>query len=185
MSPLNSLLTDSQLSIPNDPPPTNERTPILKCLLSTNGSITLLLEAFFGERQRADKLSEEEVVFTEDHPDLKLRAGDNAMERVILLRGTQTQRAYLHATTLVALDKICPEFRKSLQSTQTPIGRLWDDHKMELFKEMLRYERQPAGDLAESFDIAETDLLISRTYRVYSDNKCIMLITESFPESLA
>lgn len=185
MSPLNSLTTDHQPNSLGDLPPTVERTPILNSLLSTNGSITLLLEAFFGERQQADKLSEEHIVFTEDHTDLKVSAGSSAIERVILLRGTQSQRAYLHATTLVALDKICPKFSESLLNTQTPIGRLWDDHKMELFKEMLRYERRPAGDLAESFQIAETDLLISRTYRVYSDGHCIMLITESFPESLA
>jgi len=111
------LLPLDSLSIsryPNDLLSGVEQAPILKCLLSTNGSITLLLEAFFGERQRADKISEKEVVITENHADLQLKAGDTAMERVVFLRGAQSQRVYLHATTLIALDKVSPEFRESL-----------------------------------------------------------------------
>ena len=185
MTPPKAIISDSPDTASTALPSFASCGSILRSLLTTNGSITILLEAFFDEDQRADKVSERQVVLTQNYPDLGLTSGDPALEREIFLRGATTNRAYLHATTLVALNNVKPDFRESLITTGIPIGKLWDDYRMEIFKEVIRYDTRPADDLAAGFGVDPNDKLLTRSYRVFSDQRCIMLITESFPENLA
>lgn len=78
------------------------------------------------------------------------------------------------------LDEI---FRERLLKSQESIGRLWLEHRVETFKEIIDSARERAGDLSNYFKIKKEDKILSRTYRVFSNRQPIMIITEKFPES--
>lgn len=63
------------------------------------------------------------------------------------------------------------------------MGRLWLENRIETFKEIVASHRQPAGELAQYFKIDPEEQLLSRTYRVFSNQQAMMTITEKFPES--
>ncbi len=63
------------------------------------------------------------------------------------------------------------------------MGKLWKIHKIETYKEIISSFREPAGSaVAACFGISARDTLLCRTYRVFSNRKPIMIITEKFPE---
>jgi chorismate-pyruvate lyase len=62
------------------------------------------------------------------------------------------------------------------------MGRLWLEHRLETFKEILRMYREPAGNLASYFKIQGEAQLLCRTYLVFSNRQPIIMITEKFPE---
>ena len=70
-----------------------------------------------------------------------------------------------------------------LVHTSEPIGRLLVQSRIETFRELVSWGIEPAGEVGECFGLEETDPLISRTYRMLSRGKPIMVITEKFPAS--
>jgi len=105
------------------------------------------------------------------------------LERQILLCGKTSRRNWLYADSIIVLERVEERFREKLIKSHTPIGKLWVEHKTETFKEIVTYAREQAGDLSDYFDIKREDKLLSRTYRVFSHQKPVMMITEKFPES--
>ncbi len=67
--------------------------------------------------------------------------------------------------------------------SQEPMGRLWLEHKLEIFKEIIDSTLETSEDLSDYFNIARKDKMLSRTYRVFSNKKPVIMITEKFPES--
>jgi chorismate-pyruvate lyase len=63
------------------------------------------------------------------------------------------------------------------------IGKLWLEYRVETFKEIVDLSQELAGNLAEDFKINKDENLFSRTYRVFSQNQPVMMITEKFPTS--
>ncbi len=173
---LYGLLRDSQI----DP---SKLSPFQKILLIADGTLTNILEAFLNEPIGVIKLSEEIVSITTDILPLKIKAGTEVLERQILLQGKTSRRNWLYADSIVVLERVEEKFREKLIKSHTPIGKLWREHKTETFKEIVTYAQEPAGDLADYFDIKREDRLLSRTYRVFSNRQPVMTITEKFPEN--
>ena len=155
-----------------------------RILLTTDGTLTEVLEAYFLERLHLVKLSEEFVKQQSPLPQLELRGGESVIIRRILLQGEQTKRNYIFAESVVVLDRLEPHIRHKLMHTQTTIGRIWLESRTETFKEFIRAQYEPADDLSEFFGIHEHDSLISRTYRVVVKGAPVMMITEKFSQSL-
>lgn len=155
-----------------------------RILLTTDGTLTEILEAYFLERLQLIKLSEEFVRQEGPLRQLDLRGGESVIVRRILLQGEQSRRTYIYAESLIVLDRLDAPIRHKLLHTQTPIGRIWIESRLETFKEFIRAQREPAEDLGEYFRIDEDEPLISRTYRVIAKGLPVMMITEKFPQSL-
>ncbi|GAA6621090.1 chorismate--pyruvate lyase family protein [Scytonema sp. NUACC26] len=153
-----------------------------RVILTTDGTLTEILEAYLLEKIQIVKLSEEVVAIAQDIEPLDITAGCETISRKILLQGKISRRNWIYAESIIVPERLDEFFRERLLKTQEPIGRLWLEHKVETFKEIIDSGREPSGDLSHYFKIKREDKLFSRTYRVFSNRKPIMMITEKFPE---
>jgi len=154
-----------------------------RILLTTNGTITDMIEAYSGEQIKLVKLSEEIINLERDIPEMQLKKGDEVVERKILLRGSISQRNYVYADSILVLDRLENNVREELLNTKKPIGKVWVEQKVAIFKENIDSGREVASHLADYFQIQPKENLIFRTYCVISNKQYTMMITEKFPES--
>lgn len=154
-----------------------------RILLTTDGTVTEILEAQFCEAIRINKLAQSQHVISEPIPALEIEAGTRVLLRKIFLRGKCSHQNYIHAHSVIVPARLNDSVRTALLDTDKPIGQLILETRMETFREILtcKMERYPA--LCTSFAVPEDALFISRTYRVLHQRKPIMLITECFPET--
>ena len=154
-----------------------------KIILTTDGTLTELLEIYLHEKLKIVKLEEEIIPAREDIAALDIKTGHEIISRKILLQGKISHSNWIYAESLIVPDRLDEVFRERLIKTQEPIGRLWVERRMETFKEIIDTERKIAGNLGKYFPIQPEVRLLSRTYRVFSNQQIIMMITEKFPES--
>ena len=158
--------------------------PVLQRLvLTADGTVTDLLEAYCGERMLVTVLRQEVVglATVEPHHKARLGAGDG-LRREIVLRGETSGRCQIYADSIIALDRIPVLVRDGLIEKAKGIGHLLLEHRIHTFKEIVECRRETAGSLAKLFEIAEDATLLSRTYIVFMDRVGSMLITEKIPE---
>jgi len=158
-------------------------SPFQRILLTTDGTVTDILEAYLFEQIQVVKLAEALHPTPQTIPELDLAVGTEVIDRQILLRGKISQRHFIYAESIIVPSRLNETFRHELLKTRTPIGKIWLDQKVETFKEIMISGKEPAHALAEHFEISPDDTLLFRTYRVISNKQATMLITEKFPES--
>jgi chorismate-pyruvate lyase len=154
-----------------------------RILLTTNGTVTDILEAYLFEQIQLVKLSEKPIDTEQNFPTIQIEKGDPTIERAILLRGKISRRNFIYAHTVVFVNNLDERFKQELLNTNTPIGKLWLEQRVENFKEITDSGKEPAQELANYFYIEPDENLLFRTYVVYSQAKPTMIITEKFPES--
>lgn len=154
-----------------------------KIILTTDGTLTELLEIYLHEKLKIIKLGEEIFPAEEDIAALEIKTGHEIMRRRILLRGKISHSNWIYAESLIVPDRLDEVFRERLINSQEPMGRLWLERRIETFKEIIDTEKQIAGNLSQYFQLKPEEKLLSRTYRVFSNQQVIMMITEKFPES--
>ena len=153
-----------------------------RILLTTDGTVTDMLEAYFFEQIQLVKLSEQLIKLEHSLPAMDLSQGAEVMERKILLQGKISRKNYIYAESILALDRLEEAFRQELLETKTPIGKIWLQQKVETFKEIIDTGKQPANGLCNYFNISESETVLFRTYCVRSNRKPTMMITEKFPK---
>jgi chorismate-pyruvate lyase len=154
-----------------------------RILLTTNGTVTDILEAYLFEQIQLIKLSEKVVDMEDAIPKIEVKKGDKVIEREVLLRGKISRRNFIYANSVVFLENLDERFKNELLNTKTPIGKLWFEQKVQTFKEIMDSGKEPAQELSNYFYIEPEDNLLFRTYCVYSQGKPTMIITEKFPEN--
>lgn len=154
-----------------------------RILLTTNGTVTDILEAYLFEQIQLVKISEELKNTECNFPTIQIEKGDPTIERSILLRGKISRRNFIYAHTVVFVNNLDERFKQELLNTKTPIGKIWGEQRVENFKEIIDSGKEPAQELANYFCIEPEENLLFRTYAVYSQAKPTMIITEKFPES--
>lgn len=154
-----------------------------RVLLTNNGTITNLLEIYTCESIKVEKLSENITKLNGDLLPMQLNKSANVLDRKVLLQGSVSGRNYIYAESIIALERLDEQTREDLLTTKKPIGKVLLENKVEIFKETLEVGKVPAQELAHYFDVAPDANLFFRTYRVFSNWKYIMMITEKFPES--
>jgi len=154
-----------------------------RILLTTDGTVTDMLEAYFFEQIKLVKLSEQSVSLGQNIPQMDLQQGTEVIERKILLQGKISHRNYIYAESFLVLDRLDEQFRSELIKTKTPIGKIWLEQKVETFKEIINTGKEPANGLSGYFNIEAAENLLFRTYCVRSHGNPTMMITEKFPES--
>lgn len=177
------MITSSQQVLPQQPIDLSSLATIQKVLLISDGTLTNIIEVLAGENIQVTKLSEEQVRIDSGADLLDVKPGDEALLRKILLRGVRSMCNYLYAESLIIPQRLQPELRERLVCESTPIGRLWIEHRTETFKEMISMRRERAENLAHFFQILPDDVMLARTYRVFSQQQPVMVITEKFPKS--
>lgn len=168
-----------------DPP--NETSSILldpsltlfqKVLLTTDGTVTQLLELYTGQAVRVRKLGQQ-VAPGDASQALQTQSGDMILNRRILLR--TEQQNLLYAESRFVIDRLPAGVQQQLIETDRPIGLLWREHHMETYREIVVQERELAGGLAAHFGLDAATTLLSRSYLIYHHEQPLGMITEKFP----
>lgn len=153
-----------------------------RILLTTDGTVTEMLEAYSVEKINVIKLSEELVSTVKELPALNLPKGTKVIDRKILLQGKISRKNYLYAESIIVPERLEQSFQDALLKSDTPIGKIWLQYKVETFKEIVDTGKEPIGELANYFLVEKKDKMLFRTYRVFTNCKPVMMITEKFPE---
>jgi len=160
----------------------HQLSAIQRIILTTDGTLTDILEAYLLETITVIKLSESPLYITGDNP-LDVDNKTPVLDRKIFLQGQESKKNWLYAESIIVTERVHQRFNQGLQDSNKPIGRLWNENKVETFKETLCRFEEPAGELGKHFSVDKDDMLMCRTYRVFSQQQPVMLITEKFPES--
>lgn len=153
-----------------------------RIILTTDGTLTDILEAYIFEPIRVIKLSESSSPASEDLEVLELKKNTDIIDRRVLLQGKISRKNFIYAESIIVPERLDEKFREELLKSKTPIGRLWLEYKMETFKEIVDSKKRMAGELAPHFNLQPEDYLFSRTYRVFSGRQPVLMISEMFPE---
>lgn len=155
---------------------------IHRILLTTDGTVTDMLEAYFQEPMEVMPLAQRLEHSDTRVDELDLAAGQPILRREILLRGKVSGRTVLHADSIVVPDRLSERLREGLLGQRRPIGELLLADKLETYREILHCTRREAGTLAQHFHLYETAPFLTRTYVISVGGQGIMRITETFPE---
>lgn len=180
---LNGIEADLEELLTNNHLEPSKLSTFQRIILTTDGTLTEILESYLMEKIQIIKLSEKPLSITQPIHSLDLKTGDDVIERKILLQGKISRRNWIYAESVIVPSRLDEIFRERLLKSQESIGRLWLEHRVETFKEIIDSARERAGDLSDYFKIKKEDKILSRTYRVFSNRQPIMIITEKFPES--
>ncbi len=152
-----------------------------RILVTTDGTVTDMLAVAFLEPIELVKISVTVDTLDERMEALDLAAGGVCMHRRVVLRGTRTGTRYAYAETAIAADRLRTDFRDDLLAGRTPLGQLWQSHRLETWKERPRVRQRPAGELAEHLDLSPDSSLIERAYRTFTGGAPVFHVTEFFP----
>lgn len=154
-----------------------------RILMTTDGTVTEILEAQLWESIQVVKLYQDLVELDTAVPYLDVEPQSRALVRKVMLRGKLSHKNYIYAESIIIPERLDDKLKDGLLNFQKPIGLLMLEDRLETFREILSCKLEPAEEVAQHFDIAPESNLVSRTYRIFANRFPIMLITEKFPET--
>ena len=151
-----------------------------KVLLTTDGTVTRLLELYTGEKIKVNKI-EQKITVGKQFDVLQCSEKDPLLSRNILLRGSD--KNYLYAESLFVFEKLSRSIQYKLLETDTPIGLLWEEERTEMYRKVIECKSEPCEIASPYFDSDPGSLMLSRTYLVFNRNQPFGMICEKFPIS--
>ena len=147
--------------------------PFLRVLLSTDGTVTKSLAAYFGERIEVKSLIQSSTRLNIACSDLDKAVGDEVLQRRISLVGQRSSRIYVKAESLICCERLPKPLSVALEQGEMGIGELLRDSRLETFREItgFGFRHLSVNSCAEAW----------RCYRVWSNKQVLMQITEHFP----
>ena len=183
LSGIGMLRIDLQASLRQTTLDPRKMSSFQRILLTTDGTVTEILEAQLWEAIKIIKLYQETIQTETAVPYLEIPTGSTALVRKVLLRGKCSHKNYIYAESITLPERLDPKIKEGLLTTQKPIGRLMLEARTETFREILVCKMEDIGEIGQYYDLPADAKLISRTYRIFAGGQPIMLITEKFPES--
>ena len=151
-----------------------------KVLLASDGTVTQLLEIYTSTTINVKKLAQQMV--QQDQPKwLQTNTSSALLKRRILL--CNDQHNLIHAESYFVIDRLPPTMHQALLDSNQPIGMLWRAERLETYREIVEFTRQPEPSLARYFDVADDEQFLGRTYLISHQQQPLGLITEKFPAS--
>ena len=141
--------------------------PFLRALLVADGTVTLLLSAYFAEAVQVVTLSQDTFLLDRELPPLQLRAGDEAFHRTVRLQGARSGRYFAGATSLLNPAALDPTLFRALIREDVGMGEVLRNAARGSYREVLEVRRTGPDS-------------VSRTYTVRLDGRPTILITENF-----
>jgi chorismate-pyruvate lyase len=149
-----------------------------KVLLATDGTVTDLVALFSGEPIHITKLCQE-VIQTKGPEALQLAAPESLLKRVVLL--SSERQHHLYAESYFVIGRMAPSMQAALLETETPIGLLWKEARLEMYREVVERKLENKPTLLDYFPDTGDERFLSRTYVIYHQQKPLGIITEKFP----
>ncbi len=158
--------------------------PFSRALLSTDGSFTLLLQAFSDETIEPVVLMQEISAAENIGETLKLQSGDKVLRRSVLLRAAQSKHNLVYATSCIAYERLLPEIRDQLLEGTKSIGLLLRSVQLESFRELIDWGICPSNCLSGMSPYFNAHDMLYRTYRIFTKNLPLLIVSEYFPRNL-
>lgn len=150
--------------------------PTVRMLLTTDGTVTLMLEQLLGEPITTAGLTQStRPAARETAEPLGVPVGTLVVMRTTALVGAETGRCYVAADAAIRLDNLPDELCTDLLTTKLPIGRLLARHRFESFRELLSWSApgNPDGQRAAT-------VVAERRYRIIHNRRPAFVIGEGF-----
>lgn len=140
-----------------------ELPPVLRALLTLDGTVTTFLEAFFRVKLHVERV----------HDD-----GDGEKDvRVVRLVDDQG-RPWVFAITRIYRDATPFDVLYDLENTELPIGEVLARHRLRTFRNIKRVWRPRAGEFKTVFG---GEALVAREYHVLHREAVMLQVREVFP----
>jgi len=157
-------------------------TPFQRALMTIDGTVTKFIEAYTMEHVLVTRISQaEHVIENENACWLEVEKDSPVTVREVYLHGEQSKTIHAYAVTLIAPDMLNKSVDEGLKTQGGSVGRLLRSSKMETYREFLWYGSQRFENLPEPLSSFNGEDFLSRTYRIISDGKPLMMINENFP----
>lgn len=108
-----------------------------RLLRRTDGSVTLLLESFYGETLAAELTSSARQVIAAELLELLPEVASDTSIRSVRLRGRRTHVAYVDATTVLVPGHLPGGVRDGLARTDEPFGSLLRRFEVPVFRKVI------------------------------------------------
>ncbi|MDR2425780.1 MAG: chorismate pyruvate-lyase family protein [Endomicrobium sp.] len=157
---------------------TGKLSSVEKILLSTDGTVTTILDILNGktaikilsrETKKADKSLSKLCDIDE---------GEKVSCRVILMH--KNGRPLIYAESFIPDAILRGDFKTDMLFSDIPIGRVLRKHNIESRREVVRVNIEPGNDMLKDIFKNETEFL-SREYKITSGGKTLAWIKEIFP----
>lgn len=156
-------------------------SPLQKILLTTDGSVTKILEAVRGEeilvqteKQKVIKAGKKIAKL------LEIKEGEKVNYRVVNLQDSKA--VLVHAISYTPLKRLEKEFREDVMKKDIPIGKILARLRIEVRREIKNFGSLKANEkLSRLFGIPTNALLLKRNYNIIHRNRILLNITEIFP----
>lgn len=156
---------------------------IHKVLLSTDGTLTILLTAFLGEEISLTHQTQE-IFFKSHCPQLDTSPDERILKRRVILSTSETNRQLVYCDSEIAIDRIDPEIRDRLLRDKESIGRIIRSAQMETFRQMISWGVRDVSDNPEILKYFDESSMLYRTYSITMGGRPSMIITEYFSHRL-
>lgn len=152
-----------------------------KIILTTDGSITRILEALGGGEVEV-RTREQKVIKAgkELAKRLGIKEGEGVNYRVVDLYNPR--QVLVHAISYTPIHLLKMEFKAQIMKEDAPIGKIMARLKIEARREIRGFEVVHAdGDLSRVFAVPLNSILLKRNYDIIHDGRVMMNIIEIFP----
>ena len=164
--------------------------PLDRMLLSTDGTVTTLLEACVGEAiatritRRAGPAAPDRLHATEGrwwHPDetlLEFVPGERVTARRVVLTGVRSDVPFLLGESLVAVDRLPADVIERLTRAGASLGRVLIAGSVATRRQLLEITATRAAENADELGVSSGITLARRTYRIAAHHQAAALVTE-------
>ena len=163
----------------------SQLTPFQRALLVTDGTVTHLIEAYTLSPIEVVPLREKEQALGIEYAWLELPIGGPVVTREVVLQtpATDTQAPKIHAYAIshIVYERLPNSVVEGLKSRTGGLGALLQRTIWETRRDLLWWGVERAVGLPDAIGHLESELFLSRTYRVVAKKDPLMFITEKFP----
>ncbi len=155
--------------------------PIHRILLSTDGSVTTIIEAITGKNVEIQTAVQRIIKADRRVADiLGIDEGSEVNYRVVYLKAGGV--VYAKAISYTPISRLDDGFKDDLMRADIPIGKIMKKHNIEARRE-IRWSRiiEADDELAKELGIAAGSAVLARNYDIIHKGKVLINITEFFP----
>ncbi|MFQ6051237.1 MAG: chorismate lyase [Candidatus Hydrothermarchaeota archaeon] len=154
-------------------------TPVERIILTTDGSITTILESLSGEKVNVRTVLQRVIKSDKEISNsLSIREGSDVNERIVIL---ESKYPLVYAKSYTPLSILEPWFMDNIMKEDIPIGRIIRKLKMEIRRDLERIFMTNANrNISKLLETQENERLISRSYLIFYKKKKLLHITEVF-----
>lgn len=156
-----------------------------RVMLACDGTFTFQLEAYLREPIKIKILDYHETALT--GPAVAImegKEGDPVWDRKVLLCGAESDEPFVFAHSYVDAARLPADLREDLKASPAGIGRLFVDYRLSIYRELVGYFFEEASAYSALFPKRKNLNFLARVYRVYFENRPVMIITEKMPRDL-